>query len=104
LRISTPDRSWPRWTGNIRIEELDATREEVINALVRAMPESHRQFLLSFKRGNPDWALLGIPGANELPAVQWRLQNLDRLSSRNRKTLIANLKEVLFAVRARGTS
>lgn len=88
----------------VRLEELEATREELITAIVGAMPEAHRQFLLSFKRGNPDWPLLGIPGASELPAVQWRRQNLDRLSSESRERLIGNLEAVLFAARARGTS
>ena len=88
----------------IRIEELEATREELIAAIVGAMPYVHRQFLLSFKRGEPDWALLGIPGASELPAVQWRRQNLDRLSSENRERLIGTLEAVLFAARAGGTS
>ncbi len=81
------------------VEELEATREELITAMVDAMPESHRRFLLSFKLGKPDWALLGIPGASNLPAVQWRRQNLDRLSSENREKLIGNLETVLFPAR-----
>lgn len=88
----------------IRIEDLGAAREELITAIVGAMPEPHRQFLLSFKRGNPDWALLGIPGASELPAVQWRRQNLDRLSPQNRERLIGNLEGMLFPARASGSS
>ena len=86
------------------IEELESTREELITAIVGAMPESHRQFLLTFKRGNPDWDVLGVPGASELPAVQWRRHNLDRLSSENRERLVEKLEEVLFVARARATS
>ena len=81
---------------------LEAVREELIAAIVGAMPEAHRQFLLSFKLGNPDWALLDIPGARELPAVQWRQKTIDGLSSVNRARLIRNLEGVLFAGRARG--
>ena len=88
----------------IRVEELEAAREELIATIVGAMPEAHRQFLLSFKRGKPDWALLGIPGANELPAVQWRQQNFDRLSSDNREKLIEKLQAVLFPARASESS
>ena len=86
----------------VRVEELEAVRVELIAAIVGAMPEAHRQFLLSFKLGNPDWALLDIPGARELPAVQWRQKNIDGLSSVNRARLIRNLEGVLFAGRARG--
>lgn len=81
------------------VEELEATREDLIAAMVDAMPESHRRFLLSFKRGKPDRALLGILAASNLPAVQWRRQNLDRLSSENRQKLIGNLETVLFPTR-----
>ena len=86
------------------VEELKAVREELVTAIVGAMPESHRQFLLTFKRGNPDWDVLGVPGASELPAVQWRRHNLDRLSSENRERLVEKLEEVLFVARARATS
>jgi hypothetical protein len=37
------------------------------------MPADHRRFLLSIKSGAPEWALLGLPGAESLPAVRWRL-------------------------------
>ena len=90
--------------SHVRIEELEAAREELIAAVVDAMPESHRQFLLSFKRGKPDWSLLGIPGASELPAVQWRRQNLERLSPETSATLIRNLEAVLFPAGASGSS
>ena len=88
----------------VRVEELESAREELIAAVVDAMPEAHRRFLLSFKHGEPDWNVLGIPGVNELPAVQWRRQNLDRLSKENRERLIGNLEAVLFPARASGTS
>ena len=91
-------------TSPVQIQDLEATREELIAAIVGVMPEAHRQFLLSFKRGNPDWTLLGIPGASELPAVPWRRQNLDRLPPANRQRLIGNLEAVLFASRDSGTS
>ena len=61
-------RGFERMTKSpIQIEELEATREELIAAIVGFMPEAHRQFLLSFKRGKPDWTLLSFPGASELP-------------------------------------
>lgn len=54
-----------------------------------------KEFLLSMKEGVPDWDLLGIPDVNELPAVQWKLQNIQKLAERKRKDLLARLKKAL---------
>jgi hypothetical protein len=34
-------------------------------------------------RAEPDWSLLNIPHLAELPAVRWRLQNLQELARRS---------------------
>jgi hypothetical protein len=77
-------------------DELIPVREALIAEIVGKMPESHRQFLISFERGAPDWALLGVSGAAELPAVKWRQQNLDKLTKENRAELVEALEKVLF--------
>lgn len=59
------------------------------------MPAAHRKFLISFERGAPDWALLGLPGAVELPAVKWRQLNLDKLTPEKRSALVGELEKVL---------
>ena len=33
-----------------------------------------KRFLISVKRGEPDWAVLDLPDAKDLPAVQWKLR------------------------------
>ena len=76
-------------------DELIAAREALIADIVGKMPDAHRRFLISFERGEPDWALLGVPGAAELPAVRWRQQNLDKLSKEKRATLVSALEKVL---------
>lgn len=63
--------------------------------MVGDMPKDHRAFLMSFKRGSPDWSLLGVPDAAALPAVRWRQQNLASLPQQRRAELIKCLAEVL---------
>jgi len=41
-----------------------------------------KHFLISAKRGEPDWALFDLPGAKELPAVRWKLENLAKLNAK----------------------
>jgi predicted nucleotidyltransferase component of viral defense system len=79
----------------VTLDELLQVREDLIDSIVGRMPAEHRRFLLSFKKGNPDWGLLGLPGVDALPAVRWRLENLAKLSDGKRSTLIANLSKLL---------
>ena len=76
-------------------DELIAAREALIAEIVGKMPDSHRQFLVSFERGEPDWTLLDVPGAAELPAVKWRQLNLDKLPTKKRAELVEALERVL---------
>ena len=75
-------------------EELIAAREALVAEIVGKMPDAHRRFLISFERGEPDWALLGVPGAAELPAVKWRQLNLDKLTKEKRAELVKALEKV----------
>ncbi len=63
----------------VELEALLATRERVVQELPRALTAEERRFLLSLVRAEPDWSLLGIPHLEQLPAIRWKLQNLERL-------------------------
>ena len=79
----------------VDLNDLITARERLIAEIVGAMPDDHRAFLLSFEMGAPDWSLLGIDVAPELPAVRWRQQNLDTLSTEARRELVARLEKAL---------
>lgn len=71
-------------TELVELEELVATREEMIEAIVAQMPDEHRAFLVGVERGEIDWNLSGLTDAANLPAVRWKLTNLDRLEAKRR--------------------
>ncbi len=79
----------------VDLAELEAAREAIIEEMVARMPSEHRALLIGFKRGEPDWSLLGIDHAPDLPAIRWKQQNLDRLSPQTRADLVAALERVL---------
>ena len=81
----------------VALESLYEAREALISQVVGAMPDNHRRFLLSFKAGEPDWRLLGVPGAAELPAVRWKVDNLARLPAERRRKLLSDLEKVLVS-------
>lgn len=79
----------------VALEDLIKAREELVAEIVGKMPDRHRRFLISFERGEPKWDLLGVKGASELPAVRWRMINLDSLSPEKRAALVYDLEKVL---------
>jgi len=80
----------------VALADLEVAREAIIAAMVTDMPAAHRHFLVGFKRGEPDWELLGITEARHLPAVLWKQRNLDRISDHKRRELADALEKVLF--------
>lgn len=80
----------------VKLAELEAARDAIITAMVANMPDGHRRFLIDFKRGEPDWELLGIAEVQNLPAVLWKQRNLDSLSAGRRRELAEALEKVLF--------
>jgi predicted nucleotidyltransferase component of viral defense system len=90
------ERGFEGMTENpVTLNDLLQAREDLIGIIVGKMPEEHRRFLISIKRGEPDWALLDLPGVEDLPAVRWRLENLAKLDKTKRDAMIARLSEVL---------
>ena len=79
----------------VSLDDLLQAREDLIREIVGNMPVEHRRFLLSMKRGEPDWTLLDLPGAKDLPAVRWKLANLTMLSGEKRRQLLARLSQAL---------
>jgi predicted nucleotidyltransferase component of viral defense system len=55
---------------DVPLADLLAARDALVARVIGGMPEAHRRFLVSFERGEPDWDLLGVPGAADLPAVR----------------------------------
>jgi predicted nucleotidyltransferase component of viral defense system len=81
----------------VSLGQLIDTRERLIVEVVDRMPQAHRNMLISFKAGRPDWSLLDVPNAENLPAIRWRMENLARLDSARHSELLESLKGVLRA-------
>lgn len=81
---------------DVVIEVLQKTHTAIARNVLLEMPEDHQRFLVSFYRRDPDWSLLGVDGAEDLPAVKWREANLDNAGEETRNS-IADALEALFA-------
>ena len=79
----------------VTLDDLVEAREQLLTEIVGNMPRSHKDLLVSFEAGEPDWSLIGVPQAADLPAVRWRQQNLDQLDRERREALVDDLKAAL---------
>jgi len=69
-------------TEPVTLDSLLAVRDRLFAELPAALDADEPQFLRTLVRARPNWSLLGIPHLEELPAIRWRLQNLEQLSRR----------------------
>lgn len=83
----------------VTLDELIETRERLITETVGNMPADHRRFLVSFEAGAPDWSLLDVAEVEALPAVRWRMENLNRIDAVRRERLVVELEAALNATK-----
>lgn len=79
----------------IGLDELEATREQMFAWVLTALSENERKFLLSIKQGEPDWSLMPFDHIQQLPAIQWKLHNVRRMSENAHKVALDRLHTVL---------
>jgi predicted nucleotidyltransferase component of viral defense system len=79
------------------LEELEAVRETMISELNKSLTDAEKRFLLSFKALKPDWALLGLSNIENLPAVRWKMHNLEKMDKNRHSEALKNLESVLYS-------
>ena len=69
----------------VSLPGLEATRERLKKELLAGLESRHREFLLGLVRCEPDWSLMRCGHLSELPAIQWKLLNLEKLRAKDGK-------------------
>ncbi|PLR47360.1 nucleotidyl transferase AbiEii/AbiGii toxin family protein [Chimaeribacter arupi] len=82
---------------DVPLADLQAVREQLVAQIHAEMTSDERAFLLSFKRRQPDWALLGLDHIDQLPAVRWKLHNLSKMPADKHAEAVKQLEKVLQA-------
>jgi len=77
------------------LDDLYNTREKLVAQIRQGLTENERQFILSIKQCNPNWSLLDIEGINNLTAVQWKLQNIEKMEKKKHQLAYEKLKRYL---------
>lgn len=70
---------------SVELDALLAARERMTRELQANLDADERRFLLSLVAGQPEWPLLGIAHAQQLPGIRWKLRNLEQLKIKSPK-------------------
>jgi predicted nucleotidyltransferase component of viral defense system len=66
----------------INLNALLNTQQRLMTELPQVLNQNHRNFLLSLVNATPDWSLLPFNHVQDMPAIKWKLQNLNNLKSK----------------------
>ena len=80
----------------VSVEELEVVRRSLVKQVRERLTEDQRKFLLSFKGGVPAWSMLPFQGIEQLPAVQWKLINIGRMTRASHTAAVEKLEQILF--------
>lgn len=64
------------------LKTLLAARARMRQEMPQRLSANHRRFLSGLVRAQPDWSLVQCPHAAELPALRWKLANLEAFRKR----------------------
>lgn len=77
-------------------KDFEYYRRKIVDVIHQNLTDRDKTYLLSFVEGKPDWSKYNF---ERFPAVQWKLQNLNKIKNHNakrHKNLIIELEKTLF--------
>ena len=79
----------------VSLVTLLSTREELITVINQTLSSSDREFILSMKKGDPDYSLMPSDNLEDFPALKWTLINIRNMDKSKHKAMLKKLTVVL---------
>lgn len=76
---------------DVNLPDLIETRSNLIATINSFLDEQDKEFLVRFKEGTPDWSYFSVPHIKNLPAVKWKIMNLNQLGKNKRQQMVSAL-------------
>lgn len=81
-------------TQKVPIKALLDARERLVAEIHGGLSANEKAFLISLAAAQPDWGKLAIPHLDQLPAIRWKLSNLQKLKDADLKKFQAQSQEL----------
>jgi hypothetical protein len=78
----------------ITLDELNLAREKLVTQLLSDLTEREKQFLISVKSKKPQWNLIEVGHIKDMPAVKWKLLNLEKMDKKSHEKALTNLIKI----------
>lgn len=78
------------------LDELKDIQKKLPGMILNDLTNDEKEFLLSIKKGAPNWQLIPLPVLKNLPGVQWKLLNLSKMDEKMHKEAVEKLEKVLM--------
>jgi predicted nucleotidyltransferase component of viral defense system len=75
-------------------KDFETTRNILINEINSSLTQSDRNLLVSITQGMPDWSLFTHGHISDLPAIKWKLMNIEKMKSSKRDEMVKLLKNI----------
>lgn len=75
--------------------DLNNARTMLLQTLKQHMTAGDAALLLSIKQGQPDWRLFNHDRIKDLPAVRWKLHNIQKMNEKKRSQALDKLSRTL---------
>ena len=79
-------------SDSIKLTNLIAIRFELIKRVNALLNERDKKFLIDFKEGHPDWSYFIAPHIKNLPAIKWKMHNLNQIDELDRLKMVDRLR------------
>lgn len=79
----------------LELSELTDTFNTLKELIKTSLTVNEKEFLLTFKRKEPKWKLLGLDNIDALPSVKWKQINLGRMTAEKHKEAYSKLEKFL---------
>ncbi len=79
----------------VPLEALVYTREKLISEIRQNLTQKDKIFLVSFKKGDPDWTHSEFKDFQNFPSIKWKLKNIQLMTREKRQKALVNLEKVL---------
>lgn len=79
----------------VSLESLLDARQMLIGTLQQSLTANERHFLVSIKKGEPDYSLLTFKDLDTFPALQWKIINIKKMDKVIHRLMLSKLKSAL---------
>lgn len=81
--------------SDISLSDLLKVQHNLPHLLVNGLSNAEKEFIVSVKRGEPEWDKLDIGHLDQLPSIQWKLINIRKMDRAKHKAALDRLIKVL---------